>query len=173
MVPGAGNKIDGLNLEGARAKMKMALARIWLGGIMAIWAAMFFIMAMYFDKPLNPFDSGAAAFPAIISVSLFITAVWMMLQEFRRLPTSEPIKAKRFGANIFSAILLILYAFSMPYAGYYLSTLVFIPAFLISSDERRWKWIIIITAILLLFNYLSFDRLLGVSLPKFGAAFVE
>jgi hypothetical protein len=173
MVPGAGNKIDGLQSEGARSDMNMALARIWLGGILAIWAAVFFIMAMYFDKPLNPFDSGAAAFPMLISASLFITAVWMMLQELRRLPNSLPIKAKRFGANIFSAVLIILYAFSMPYAGYYLSTLVFVPAFLIASNERRWKWIILITAILLLFNYLSFDRLLGVSLPKFGSAFVE
>jgi len=153
--------------------MKMALARVWLGGILAIWAAVFFVMAMYFDKPLNPFDSGTAAFPMLISASLFITAVWMMLQEFRRLPTSEPVKAKRFGANIFSAILIILYAAAMPYAGYYLSTLVFIPTFLVASSERRWKWIIIITAVLLLFNYLSFDRLLGVSLPKAGSAFVE
>jgi len=153
--------------------MKMALARVWLGGILAIWAAVFFGMAMYFDKPLNPFDSGTAAFPMLISASLFITAVWMMLQEFLRLPTSEPVKAKRFGANIFSAILIILYAVAMPYAGYYLSTLVFIPAFLVASSERRWKWIIIITAVLLLFNYLSFDRLLGVSLPKAGSAFVE
>lgn len=153
--------------------MKMALARVWLGGILAIWAAVFFVMAMYFDKPLNPFDSGTAAFPMLISASLFITAVWMMLQEFRRLPTSEPVKAKRFGANIFSAILIILYAVAMPYAGYYLSTLVFIPTFLAASSERRWKWIIIITAVLLLFNYLSFDRLLGVSLPKAGSAFVE
>jgi hypothetical protein len=173
MVPGVGYKIDKLQIEGARAEMKMALARIWLGGILAIWAAVFFVVAMYFDKPLNPFDSGAAAFPMLISASLFITAVWMMLQEFRRLPNSLPIKAKRFGENIISAVLLIFYAFAMPYAGYYLSTLVFIPAFLVSSNERRWQWIIIITAILLLFNYLSFDRLLGVSLPKFGAAFVE
>ncbi|HSN24197.1 MAG TPA: hypothetical protein VLS45_08545, partial [Methylomicrobium sp.] len=95
MVPGAGNKIDGLQSEGARSDMNMALARIWLGGILAIWAAVFFIMAMYFDKPLNPFDSGAAAFPMLISASLFITAVWMMLQELRRLPNSLPIKAKR------------------------------------------------------------------------------
>lgn len=153
--------------------MKMALARIWVGGILAVWAAVFFLMALYFDKPLNPFDSGAAAFPMLISASLFITAVWMMLQEFRRLPTSEPVKAKRFGTNLFSAVLIVIYAFSMPYAGYYLSTLFFIPAFLIASNERRWKWIIIITAVLLLFSYLSFDRLLGVSLPKFGSAFVE
>ena len=153
--------------------MRMALARIWLGGILALWAAVFFVMAMYFDKPLNTFDSGPTAFPAMISASLFITAVWMMVQEFRRLPGSQPVKAKRFGANIVSAILIILYAFSMPYAGYYLSTLVFIPAFLLASNERRWRWILLITAILLLFNYLSFDRLLGVSLPKFGAALVE
>lgn len=173
MVQRAGNKIDGLQFEGVRSEMNMALARIWLGGILAIWAVVFFIMAMYFDKPLNPFDIGAAAFPILISASLFITSVWMMFQEFRRLPNSVPIKAKRFRANIFSAVLIILYTFSMPYVGYYLSTLVFIPAFLVASNERRWKWIIIITAILLLFNYLSFDRLLGVSLPKFGSAFVE
>jgi hypothetical protein len=130
-------------------------------------------MALYFDKPLNPFDSGAAAFPMLISASLFITSVWMMIQEFRRLPTSEPVRAKRFGANLSSAVLIILYATSMPYAGYYLSTLAFIPAFLLVSNERRWKWIIAVTAILLAFTYLSFDRLLGVSLPRFGAAFVE
>ncbi|MGE5256853.1 MAG: tripartite tricarboxylate transporter TctB family protein [Hyphomicrobiales bacterium] len=151
----------------------MALARIWMGGILAVWAAVFFTMALYFDKPLNPFDSGAAAFPMLISASLFITSVWMMIQEFRRLPTSEPVRAKRFGANLFSAVLIILYAFSMPYAGYYLSTLAFIPAFLLASNERRWKLIIAVTAILLAFTYLSFDRLLGVSLPRFGAAFVE
>ena len=153
--------------------MNMALARIWLGGVLAVWAAVFFILAMYFDKPLNPFDSGSAAFPMLISASLFITAVWMMIQEFRCLPNAPPIKAKRFGANIVSAILIILYAVAMPYAGYYLSTLVFVPAFLLASHERRWKWIIIVTAVILLFNYLSFDRLLGVSLPKFGSAFVE
>lgn len=153
--------------------MKMALARIWLGGIFAIWAVAFFIMALYFDKPLNQFDAGPDAFPMLISASLFVTAVWMMLQEFRQLPNSLPIKTKRFSANILSAVLIIFYAFSMPYAGYYLSTLVFIPAFLIASNERRWKWIMVITAILLLFNYLSFDKLLGVSLPKFGSAFVE
>ena len=151
----------------------MALARIWLGGVLAVWAAVFFVMALYFDRPLNAFDSGPAAFPLLISASLLATAVWMMAQEFRRLPASPPVTAKRFKANILSATLIILYAFSMPYAGYYLSTLIFIPAFLLAGNERRWKWILLITAILLVFNYLSFDRLLGVSLPKFGAAFVE
>jgi putative tricarboxylic transport membrane protein len=153
--------------------MKMALARIWVGGVLALWAAIFFVLVFYFDTPLNEFDTGPAAFPMFISASLFITSVWMMVQEWPKIKLSPPVKTKRFGRNCISASIIIAYAFSMPYVGYYLSTMLFIPAFLISSNEKRLKWIIIVTVLLLSFNYLSFDRLLGVSLPKFGSAFVD
>jgi hypothetical protein len=44
---------------------------------------------------------------------------------------------------------------------------------MMSAGEFRWKWLILMTAMIVLFNYLSFDVLLGVTLPKIGAAFVE
>ncbi len=153
--------------------MKMAVGRILLGVVLAVWAIVFFIMALHFDEPLNAFDSGPDSFPLLISGSLFITSVWLIVQEWRALPKSPPIKTTRFRQNLVSAAVIIAYALAMPYAGYYLDTLFFVPALLLSSGERRWKWIMITTAFLLLFNYLAFDKLLGVSLPKLGAAFIK
>ena len=97
----------------------------------------------------------------------------MVVVESRRLHLPASIKVKRLGPIALAAGLLILYAFAMPYTGYYLATLFFVPALLMSTGEFRWKWLILITAMIILFNYLSFDRLLGVPLPKIGAAFVE
>jgi putative tricarboxylic transport membrane protein len=153
--------------------MKMAAGRILLGVVLAVWAVVFFILALYFDEPLNAFDSGPDSFPLLISGSLFITSLVLIVQELRALPKSAPIKANRFRQNLGSAAVIIAYALAMPYAGYYLDTLFFIPALLLSSGERRWKWITALTAFLLVFNYLAFDRLLGVSLPRLGAAFIK
>ena len=156
-----------------RVTLKTALGRVLVGAVLAVWGIVFFILAIYFDKPLNPFDAGANAFPIPIAACLFFLAAGMTLMEFRRLHLPERIRIKRLGPILLSAGLMILYALAIPYAGFHLATLVFVPAMMLSAGERRWKWLIIITAILMLFNYIAFERLLGVPLPKIGAAFVD
>ena len=153
--------------------MKIALGRIIAGIVLAVWSIGFFVLALDFDKPLNPFDSGPRAFPLLIAACLFFMAVGMAVVEFRHLRLPESIKIKRLGPIVLAAALMILYALAIPFAGYYLATLVFVPAMLMSAGEFRWKRLILIAAMLLLFNYLSFDLLLGVSLPKIGAAFAK
>jgi hypothetical protein len=153
--------------------MKISMGRAVTGVVLAVWSIVFFVLALDFDKPLNPFDSGPRAFPLLISASLFFMTVGMIVVESRRLHLPALIKIKRLGPIALAAGLMILYAFAIPYTGYYLATLVFVPAMMMSAGEFRWKWLILITAMILLFNYFSFDRLLGVSLPKIGAAFVE
>jgi hypothetical protein len=153
--------------------MKVALGRILTGIVIAVWSIVFFVLALDFDKPLNPFDSGPRAFPLLISASLFFMAAGMVVVEFRRLHLPEKIRVKRLGPIALAAGLMILYALAIPYAGYYLATVVFLPVMMMSAGEFRWKWLILITAMIVLFNYLSFDVILGVTLPKIGAAFVE
>lgn len=153
--------------------MKIALGRILVGIVLAVWGIVFFVLAMKFDKPLNPFDSGASVFPMLISACLFLLSAGLVFVEFRRLNLQERIKVKRLGPIMLSAVLMILYVIAIPFAGYYLATLVFLPAMMLSAGESRWKWLIIITAMVLLFNYIAFERLLGVPLPKIGAAFVD
>jgi putative tricarboxylic transport membrane protein len=153
--------------------MNIALGRVLAGIVLAVWSIVFFVLALGFDKPLNPFDSGPRVFPLLIAACLFFLAVGMIVVEFRRLHLPESIKVKRLGPIALAAGLMILYALAIPYAGYYLATLVFLPAMMMSAGEFRGKWLILITAMIILFNYLSFDLLLGVTLPKIGAAFVE
>lgn len=153
--------------------MKIALGRVLTGIVLAVWSIVFFGFALNFDKPLNPFDSGPSAFPLLIAASLFFMAVGMIVVESRRLHLPALIKIKRLGPIALAAGLMILYAFAIPYTGYYLATLFFVPAMMMSAGEFRWKWLILITAMIILFNYFSFDRLLGVPLPKIGAALVE
>jgi len=153
--------------------MKIALGRVLTGIILAVWSVVFFGLALNFEKPLNPFDSGASAFPLLIAAALFFMAVGMIVVESRRLHLPALIKIKRLGPIALAAGLMILYTFAIPYTGYYLATLFFVPAMMMSAGEFRWKWLILITAMIILFNYFSFDRLLGVPLPKIGAAFVE
>lgn len=153
--------------------MRIALGRILVGIVLAVWGALFFVLAVGFEKPLNPFDSGAGAFPMIISASLALLSAGLVFVEFRRLNLPESIRVKRLGPIVIAAGLMILYVIAIPFAGYYVATLAFVPAMLITTGEFRWKWLLLITAILLLFNYLSFDRLLGVPLPKIGTAFVK
>jgi len=153
--------------------MKIALGRILVGIVLAGWGIVFFVLAMGFGKPLNPFDLGASAFPMLISVGLFLLSAGLVFVELRRLNLPERIKVKRLGPIMLFAVLMILYVFALPFAGYYLASLVFLPAMMLSAGELRWKWLIIITAMVILFNYIAFDRLLGVPLPKIGVAFVD
>jgi len=153
--------------------MKISLVRVLTGVVLAVWSIVFFVLALDFERPLNPFDSGPRAFPLLIAAFLFLLSAGMIVVESRRLRLPASIKVKRLGPIALAAGLMVLYAFAIPYTGYYLATLFFVPALLMSAGEFRWKWLILITAMIILFNYLSFDRLLGVPLPKIGAALVE
>jgi hypothetical protein len=86
--------------------MKVAQGRILTGIVIAVWSFVFFVLALDFDKPLNPFDSGPRTFPLLISASLFFMAIGMAVAEFRRLHLPERIKVKRLGPIALAAGLM-------------------------------------------------------------------
>jgi len=74
---------------------------------------------------------------------------------------------------VLGSVCLIVYIAAMPRIGFLLSTLLFIPAFVLALGERR-KWILIISPLLVTaLTILIFARFVAIPFPKGEGIFAE
>lgn len=146
--------------------MTRSLGELLIGFGLAGWGITFYLLALKFTQPLNPFDAGPGMFPRLISGVLIILGLLLCGQSLRKFKSSNKIVFKRQWNILATVILLILYALALPRAGYYFSTAVFFPAMLLLAGERKWISIVATAGIFLLFAFGAFDLLLNVPMPS-------
>ena len=145
---------------------------IWTGEviisiILAIISVAFFIISGSFTAPVNPVDIGPAAFLRLMAAITVALAAVQIILSIRKSKAADTDKAS-FGywqGCIAGFALMCVYAFLMPYLGYYVVTPVFIFAVMVLMGNRKWLQMVLVTLGFTLFAFLVFTKLLGVMLP--------
>jgi putative tricarboxylic transport membrane protein len=112
----------------------------------------------------NSVDMGPAAFPQVLAWLVILLSVLLIITSFIK-GSALKISVKRFKQIVYSMVLLIIYGVAIPFIGFYIATILFIPIMLFLAGERKWKSIIGVTIVFELFAFAIFDTVLNVPLP--------
>ncbi len=136
---------------------------LWILAGLVAFAGLLFVQTLTFPRPAQ--GVGAAAVPRLWIIALLIFAPLAALS-FRTSVTGPPADAPRRVDLVLTLIgLLALYVALTVFAGYYVSSLVFLLTTMWILGERRPAVLISVSFLWLVFAYVTFARLLFVQLP--------
>ena len=99
---------------------------VWTGEvvisvILAIVAAIFYVLSGSFTAPVNPVDIGPAAFPRLMAIIILLLAAAQIFLSIKknRAPDSEKVTFGYWQGCLAGLALMCAYAFLMPRLGYY------------------------------------------------------
>jgi putative tricarboxylic transport membrane protein len=144
--------------------MKMIKGEIATGIFFIVVAAWFLYEASKFPVNESSVDMGPAAFPQVLAWLVILLSVLLIITSFIK-GSALKISVKRFKQIVYSMVLLIIYGVAIPFIGFYIATILFIPIMLFLAGERKWKSIIGVTIVFELFAFAIFDTVLNVPLP--------
>ena len=135
----------------------------WLG-----LALLAFALSFSFSSEVGTYEWGAASWPRAVILLMAITAVVQHLMRRAR-PADVTIEEADEGGSALLMVGLFLvplvYAWLLPRTGFYLTTPVFLGAYLLYVGERRWMVILGTTVIISVVVNLIFTKLFYVALP--------
>jgi len=139
---------------------------------LAFWLALALIafgLSFQFSDEIGTYEWGAASWPRAVILLMAITAVVhavIRLREPRRQALAEEGEE---GSSLIGSlglfILPLIYVWLLPRTGFYLTTPIFLIAFLLYVGERRLPVIAIATALITALVFLVFAKLFYVALP--------
>ena len=152
----------------------------WLGFAVAAYAFTF-----SFDRNIEIYRFGAAGWPRAVILLMALTALFQLVQsrrahrEVRSEPDAEtgstdPESAGRTAATrdagylpriALTLLLPLVYAASLDYTGFYVTTPVFLALYLFILGERRTRFLVLVPLIIYLLLLLAFTKLLFINLP--------
>ncbi len=145
-----------------------------------VWIALALVaykITYVFDKPLESYRYGATGWPRFIFISIMLGATLQLVFSYFRWEQQEPEEAdlSDVPAAKFSAVravrtaaifgIPLIYLWLLPRTGFYLTTPLFIIAYLAVLNVRSWKPFVIVTAVVYGLVLLIFTRLFYVALP--------
>ncbi|TKW64946.1 MAG: tripartite tricarboxylate transporter TctB family protein [Paracoccus denitrificans] len=126
-----------------------------------------FVVAAAFVLPTFDLPAMAALLPAAMLISLMILAVFLLVKDQRRAAAHEPAapmtKSPRRVALAFG--LVVLYALSVDFIGFYISTAISVPLIAYLFGFRNPAGLAIATVIVLLAIYLIFTLAMSQEFP--------
>jgi putative tricarboxylic transport membrane protein len=144
--------------------MKMIKGEIATGVFFILVAVWFLYEASKFPTNENSVDMGPAAFPQVLAGLVILFSVLLIITSLIK-RSNVRINAKRFKNILYSIAFLIIYGIAVPYIGFYIATILFIPIMLTLAGERSWKSIVSVTIVFELFAFTVFETILNVPLP--------
>lgn len=133
----------------------------WLG-----LALLAFALSFQFSDEPGTYRWGAASWPRAVVLLMIIAAV---TQWWRTRPAAVAIEETEEGGQALSYaglfLIPLVYAWLLPRTGFYLTTPLFLVAYLLHVGERRWMTIVLTTVIIILVINLIFTKLFYVALP--------
>ncbi|MEL7623683.1 MAG: tripartite tricarboxylate transporter TctB family protein [Clostridiales bacterium] len=127
------------------------------------WAGIFFVSSLSIKNP------GSRMFPQIIcSLAILLSTIFLISTIRHMRKTKEGEEKPSFAGSGRAAIMcafLILYILANYLTGFYISTLLYLPAAMLYLGQRNWKAVIGVTVGLPLIVYVFFDLLLKMQMP--------
>lgn len=127
-----------------------------------LWAGVFFVSSLGIEDP------GSRMFPQIMCGLSALLATLFLFSCLRGKDVKEgddPIDFTGSGRAAAMGVILGGYILLNYLAGFYISTVIFLPIGMLYLGQRNWKVIISIAVALPLVVYLFFDLLLGMMMP--------
>ena len=151
-------------------------AAFWIG-----FAVLAYTLSFQFDREIEMYRFGAAGWPRVVLVLIFLAAIGQIVQDLqgkkwgKRLGPAGavagyPGETAQRGVGSVGRIGIILalpviYASLLEYTGYYVTTPIFLAAYLYVTGERRARRLIAVPLSIYVVLTILFTRFLYVSLP--------
>lgn len=155
----------------------MALTRGQLFEV-AFWlsfALAAFALTYQFNIEIEIYEFGAYGWPRAVVVFILIAVCGQLYHDLRNAPrgpatvvaggAARPHDRAYFVRMGITLALPLVYALLLQPLGFYVLTPVFVGLFLYVAGERRWPWLLGVTAFIYAFLLLVFARVLYVGLP--------
>ena len=147
---------------------KLIETAFWLG-----FALFAFAFSFSFDREIEIYRFGASGWPRAVILLVALAALAQLAQSLLRpeqgeQSSDEPAGARESGYLLRVALTLLLpliYASSLDYTGFYVTTPLFLAAYLFVIGERRPQFLILVPLVIYLLLLLFFTKLLFVNLP--------
>lgn len=138
-------------------------------GILAILISCFVFYELRSFPEAPPGEIGADYFPRLIAISLAITGIILIAVSFLK-KTTENIEAisfkdKAFKRAVFSFVMTVVYCFAIEFAGFVVSSILFLMALMFMLNERGFIKMALISSAISGGIYLIFSELLFIDLP--------
>lgn len=143
-------------------KLRNIHANVWIGGVLIILSAIFYGMA---GKFVNP---SAAVWPRAVLVGIIILSALLVLNGVKQTAAhADPglIPLDIIKGPMAALLVIVVYAVLMKFAGYFVSTAIFLPFGMFALGQRNWKAILGVTVGLELFVYVLFVMQLQLRMP--------
>ena len=148
-----------------RSRFRPRRGEIVLLGLVLMTALLALLISLQFP-PRNLADPvGSAGLPRLWLVLLLALAGWQLLSTLRKAPESSRPEHQTSRLPI-TLVFFAGYLVVLPYLGYLLSSLIYMPALIRYLGYRRWLVTAALTLAWLLFSELVFQQLLHVDLPR-------
>jgi putative tricarboxylic transport membrane protein len=140
-------------------------------GIVLMLLSMFFF-GLTFQFPKQTLAIAPSLFPRVISVGLFIASAVLTMQGVRGFLKGRAGKSAKIKFDITMARFLAMIGISFIYirileaVGYVASTPFFIAGTMAFFNEKRWKWIVIVSVATTVILYVLFRIIFRVPLPR-------
>lgn len=147
-------------------------------GLWLLFAALAYFFSIRFERPIEIYAFGATGWPRAVILLIVLSALAQLywhwktgddLETGKISSSSEEESEDRDGnyyLRMLSMLLLpVVYAYTMDWIGFYASTPFFIAAIIYLMGERRWKWIVGVTALIWVVIVFVFTVLLYTGLP--------
>lgn len=150
----------------------MGKTEIIFGTVLMLLSMLFF--GLTFQFPKQTLAISPSLFPRVISAGLFIAAAVLTMQGVRGVVKGRAAKMAKIRFNATAARLLAMIGISFIYiriletVGYVASTPLFIAGTMVCFNEKRWKWILIISVATTVILYFLFRMIFRVPLPRFS-----
>jgi len=128
-----------------------------------LWAAAFFVSSLAIE------DSQSRLFPQIMcGLAVFLATLFLVsiLTGRHKEPEGEVISFAGTGRAAGMCGLLILYIIANYLFGFYIATILYMPAGMLYLGQRNWKPIVFVTLGLVLIVWLFFDVILNMQMPS-------
>ena len=107
----------------------------------------------------------AARYVKFLLAVMAVLCVILIAVSARGNDTSKPVWIKAPCYVFACTALTLIYAWSMPYAGFYVSSVIYVLALALALGLRRWVLLLVSTALLIAVVYGVFVSFLGVPVP--------
>ena len=142
--------------------MKIKSPKDFWSGLMFLGFGLFFVIwaAIYYQMG-SAVRMGPAYFPVLLGGLLAFLGLVILLESF--VVEGSPVPAFAFRPLILLSVGCVLYGYLMKPLGLFVATLALVVVSAFGGHEFKWKEVLILYAILMLFSWLVFVR--GLTLP--------
>ena len=143
----------------------MKNAGVWVGSLVLIFAGTIFFQSLTYDY-YSEYGPGPGFFPLWLSGFLILLSILYIIDSIRKQDVeSYEIFPKSHGARKVLTIIaaLVLFLSIIPFTGYTIASVVML--FILLFREYRWYWNFVISVIVSLAIFFTFQSFLKVPLP--------